>query len=108
MLGLGNSQGPKAFQISTNAILFLDGEAHSNKRFEKVNGIHTCDKTLILSFPQDAAYADAVWRAILGSNGAKVGMNRAAILHAGELDKAPLAVQFRLAPVSGHRIQVTI
>lgn len=101
--GFGNGQRAKAFQISPNAILLLDGKAHPDERLQKVNGIHAGDEALPLFLPKYTADADAVRGPIFGSNGLEVGVDRAPILHARELNQTPLAFLLCHAPILQRR-----
>lgn len=107
-LSLGNSKWSETLQVSPNSILLFHSEPHPNQRFEKVNGIDARHKALVFIVPVDAADADAVRSALLGSNGRKVCMDGAAMLVAAELYQTPFGIMLILTPALGHRVKVAI
>ena len=84
-LGLGYGEGPEAFQVSANAVLFLHCETNPDKRLQEINGVHTGDEAFILAVPEDAADADTIGGTFLEGDRLEIGMNGATALSPSEL-----------------------
>jgi hypothetical protein len=106
--GFGDGEGPEALQISANAILLLHGETNTDKGFKKVDGVHACDKAFVFAFPIDAADANTVGGAFIRGDRLEVGVDRASVLHASELNQTPLSLALFLSPTLRHRVQVPV
>lgn len=85
-LGFGDSQWSEAFQVTSDAVFLLHGEADSNKGLQKEDSVNARDKAFFFLFPPNATDRDAVGRSIFWSDALEVGMNCAAILTPGELN----------------------
>jgi hypothetical protein len=106
LLGLGNRKRAEAFEVSADSILLLNGKTNPDERFKQVDSIHTCHETLILSFPANAADANAVWRALLRSYRLEISVDGASSLSSGELHETALNNLLIFAPALSHAIQI--
>lgn len=106
--GFGDGEGSEPLQISADAILLLHGETDADKRFKKIDGVHTCHKAFIFAFPIDAADANTVGGALIRRDRLEVGVDCASVLHASELNQAPLGLALFLCPSLRHRVQVPV
>lgn len=106
-LGLGDREGTESFQVTTNAILLLNGESDVDEGLEQVNGIHTGDIALIFTFPCNAANADALGDPLLGRHGLECRMDGASGLGPIELHEPTLSTLLILAPTMSHGVKVS-
>jgi hypothetical protein len=106
--GFGDGEGSEALQISADAILLLHGETDTDKGFKKVDGVHTCHEAFVFAFPIDAADANTVGSALIRGDRLEVGVDRASVLHASELNQTPLGLALFLCPPLRHRVQVPV
>jgi hypothetical protein len=107
-LGLGDSKRTESLEVAADSVLLLDRETNAYKGLEKVNGVHAGNVALILALPGDAADANAVLGAVLGSDRLKIGMNSASDLVACELHQSTLRIPFLLCPSFGHGVQISV
>ena len=84
-LGFGYSKWSESFEVATNAVLLFDGEAHSNKSLQQLDGVDAGDVTLTLLCPIDAADADAIWRTLFRADWLEGSGDDTALLTASEL-----------------------
>lgn len=104
--GFGNRHRSESFQVSTDTILLLYGEPHSNQSLKEVNGVDRGNIEFVLLFPPDATDADAAGLTILGSNCFELGGDGTVELAAFELHKPSSCLLFFNGPIVFHGIEI--
>ena len=85
LLGFGDGRRAESLEVAADAVLLFDGEAHSDKSLQQLDGVNAGDVTLTLLCPIDAADADAIWRTLFRADWLEGSGDDTALLTASEL-----------------------
>lgn len=106
--GLGYRERSEPFEVTSNPVLLLNGEAHSDERLKQEDRVNARHVTVFLLLPPDAADADTVGLTVLWCHGLKVGMDGASVLSPSELNETALRIPLLDAPLFRHQVKVAI
>lgn len=97
----------EALKVTTDAVLLLHREAHSDQGLEQRDCVHTGDVVVVFLFPIDAAHADTFRNAFFKSHWLEGGSDGAARLAALKLHQAPTCFSLGGSPLVVHCVEIT-